>query len=155
MRVARKVHVANAEPGLLQLRVEGAKWFERDVLKNKYFAFSHVFILSNLSKKSGRFHKIIELQTFRTVQTTCSGRCHFATRRFFLPDTLDNRRDFNPVAQNSACRVFLESRSQFGNCIVTISPPTLLFARLMRPPCASTISRHSGKPRPLPVFLVE
>ena len=42
-----------------------------------------------------------------------------------------------------------------GKATSTARPPLGRFARLSRPPCASTISRHKGRPKPVPVCFVE
>ncbi len=44
---------------------------------------------------------------------------------------------------------------QVGNTIATARPPPSRLPRLMRPPCASAISRASARPRPVPLRLVE
>lgn len=42
-----------------------------------------------------------------------------------------------------------------GNVMRTIKPPSSRLRRLSRPPCASTISRDSARPKPVPLRLVE
>ena len=42
-----------------------------------------------------------------------------------------------------------------GSITATHSPPSLRFCSDNRPPCASTISRQSARPRPVPLRLVE
>src|SRR6185437_1459153 len=53
-------------------------------------------------------------------------------------------------------RTILRIRAQrAGNQIVATAPRPTRFARLRRPPCASTISRQSVSPSPVPVGFVE
>src|SRR5262249_41645115 len=54
-------------------------------------------------------------------------------------------------AQRARCARLLS----YGSHTVTSAPPPSRLARLSRPPCASTISRQSVSPRPVPAGLVE
>ena len=59
------------------------------------------------------------------------------------------------TAKPGGARTRAGTSKAHGSQTLTSAPPPARFARLSRPPCASTISRHSVSPRPVPVGFVE
>ena len=66
-----------------------------------------------------------------------------------------SRYELNRAEEEALGEAAGEEEVAAGSHNVMAAPPPSRFARLRRPPCASTISRHSVRPSPVPEGLVE
>ncbi len=101
------------------------------------------------------FRKYLQRLDVDTSESGRSGQAiRGAARRGRMPPAQQGRGDQRrqPARQK---RPNARTLGSSGSHTVTSAPPPGRFARLRRPPWASTISRHSVRPRPVPVGLVE